>query len=199
MGQAKVKKKKDGAHKVNIQGLREGPYMITDELIQWMKLGVLSSELEVTYKATQNKEWRKYMKMASTLCTKVLMARIMLVDPKQANNLQRRREHNEIRLFTSDELRLPENCNKQEQVVVALEDLYDVADLALNSCLACPQGECVENCFYRKVFHRLSFPVTRENPCKGECEFVAHAIGEVANVRPQNQRMNNYFEDDNKI
>lgn len=180
------------------KGLRTTPYMKTDELIMWMKLCVLCGELEACAKATQNKKWRSWLNPAKGLVWKVVMERINMLDPKQAKSIARRREHSEIKLYTSDELRLPKNQGNdvQDYVTVAYEDLLDVVDLANNSCCACPQGECVKDCYYRKVFHRISVPVLRDNPKDGECEFSSLPMGVVEQVKPRNQRGEHYYLED---
>lgn len=181
------------------KGLRETAYMTSDELIQWMKLACLCGELDVCAKETQNGRWRSWLKCGYGLVWKVVMARINMVDPKQIKSIMRRKEHSDIKMITSDEKRFPTHKETQEFVTVAYDDLLDLADLALNSCAACPQGECVQNCFYKKVFLRLGLPVCRDNPAEGECPYNWRAVGEVSQVQPQNQRNEHYFEEDYTI
>lgn len=178
------------------KGLRKTPYFTSDELIQWMKLATLCGELDASSKETQDKEWRRLMRCSFGMIWKVVQERIALIDEKQKRSVIRRREHSKIKMITSDEERVPNQSDTQEHVTIAYEDLLDLTDLALNSCCACPQGECVKDCYFRKVMHRLSLPVCRDELKAGECEFNWRAVGETEQVVPQNQRPVHYYAED---
>lgn len=178
------------------KGLRELPYMKSSELIQWMKLACLVGELEACADETKKGTWRAWMKCAQGLIWKVVKERMEILDPKQCKSVVRRRSHTEIKMITSDEARVPGQSDSQEHVTLAYEDLIDLADLALNSCAACPQGDCVKECFYRKVMHRLSLPVCRDNVKEGECEFNHRSVGETEQVKPLNHREEHYYDED---
>lgn len=178
------------------KGLRETPYMKSDELIQWMKLACLCGELEACAKATVKGKWRAWMKCAYGLIWKVVLERMSLVEPKAMKSIMRRKEHSKIKMITSDEERFPSRKETQEFVTVAYDDLLDLADLAMNSCAACPQGECVKDCFYKKVLLRLALPVCRDNPAEGECPYNWRKVGDVEQIKPQNQRNEHYFDED---
>lgn len=178
------------------KGLRETGYLKTQELIQWMKLACLCGELEVCAKETKNKQWKSWMSCAKGLIWKVVLERINLVDPKQVKSVERRRRHTSIKMITSDEERVPNKSDIQEHVTLAYNDILDLADLAINSCAVCEQGECVQGCHYRQVFHRCGIPVCRDEVKDGECEFHWLKAGEIEVLKPRNHNAPRYFDED---
>ena len=179
------------------KGLRETPYMASWELVVWMKLAILSGELDACVSETKNKKWHKKLACANTMLWSVIQERIAMTDPKQAKSIVRRKNHSDIISFTSDEKRLPKNKNNMpESVTLAYEDFIDIIDLANNSCVACKQGPCVDSCFYKKVFLRCGVPILRPDAKEGECPYSTLAVGETRQVIPRNQRNEHYYEDD---
>lgn len=178
------------------KGLREAPYMKSSELIEWMKLACLVGELDACAEETKKGTWRSWLKCARGMIWKVIDERGSMLDAKQWKSVIRRRQHSKIKMITSDEDRVPGQSDTQEHVTVAYEDLIDLTDLALNSCAACPQGECVKDCFYAKVMFRLGLPVCRDDVKDGECPFSWLPVGETRQIQPKNQRNEHYYEED---
>ena len=114
------------------------------------------------------------MRSAATNCQKLLEERLFCLDKDQLQTVQRRHNHNKMVYVTSDDKRYvpTDKENPQELVTVSIDDLYTVIDHAFESCHLCTQGIKVEECRYRKLYHRLGVPVARDNPADGQCEFM---------------------------
>lgn len=154
--------------------MKKEHYMSKNEMLDAMKVGTFSGELEAIADRTTVPEWRKRLRTAATNCQKVLEERLFCLDKNQLQTVQRRHSHNKMIYVTSDDKRYEptDKEDPQELVTVAIEDLYTVIDHAFESCHLCEQGEKVKDCPYRKLYHRISVPVARDNPETGQCEFM---------------------------
>lgn len=154
--------------------MKKERYMSKNEMLDAMKVGTFSGELEAIANRTHESEWRKRLRSAATNCQKVLEERLFCLDKDQLQIVQRRHNHNKMVYVTSDDKRYvpTDKENPQELVTVAIDDLYMVIDHAFESCQLCPQGDKVEVCEYRRLYHRLGVPVARDNPLAGQCEFM---------------------------
>ena len=159
--------------------MKEKPYMSSQDLLEWLKIGCLAGEAkqaaEVTKKnakTPKEKEWAKRMKLAATNLAKVTDERLECMDTMQVVSVQRRHEHSSLQLYTSDQLRV-EGRDKpaRDDVTISHYDWERLGEMALLHCDMCPQGEFVKNCQYRPVWHRCGIPVAREDVQEGECEF----------------------------
>lgn len=161
--------------------MKRQSYCGKDELFDVLKLGVFASECEVIAAKTPEKDWHRKLKTIQTYSMRMFNERLEALDLKQALSVKRRHEHTAIKFFSSDENRLKcKDDDKPEQSFrICHSDFFDVMDLAAQNCKACPQGECVKECYYRELFHRLDLVVTRDNPAEGECEFGYGKVGEV--------------------
>lgn len=176
--------------------MNKQPYMSAAELISWLKLGVLCGEAETIAEQTTDKdckEWRRKLKTVSTYLNNIVMERLKFLDKKQLMSVQRRKDHTNIVMLSSDKRRMDksykddDSSNIEEEITLATEDLYDVVDMALLSCFKCPQGGCVKNCRIRPVYHRIGVPPIRTAPKDGECEF--RLDNEIACITPQYQKI----------
>lgn len=145
-------------------------YMSRSELLAFLKLGTLCSEVDLIVKTTKDKEWRRKLKCVITYCEKILEERLSYLDKTQLESISRRRKHTKLMLLTSDQKRIRED-KVEESITVETEDLYDIFDLAQKACLCCEQGEYVKTCHWREVYHRCGVPPYRTSPKEGECEF----------------------------
>lgn len=150
--------------------MKKAPYMGRAELLNYLKIGILAGEAENVAKVTEDKGWARKLKCASTYCKNVITERLKYLSKEQIEAVARRNKHTELLLLTSDQKRIREN-KIEESIMVETEDLYDLLDLAMKSCLCCEQGEYCKDCKYRKMYHRLGVPPLRLNPKDGECEF----------------------------
>lgn len=164
--------------------MKKAPYMGRAELLNYLKIGILAGEAENIAKVTEDKGWARKLKCASTYCKNVITERLKYLSKDQIGTVARRNKHAEILLLTSDQKRIRED-KIEESIIVETEDLYDLLDLALKSCLCCEQGEFCQDCRYRKMYHRLGVPPLRLNPKDGECEF--RCDNEAMYITPQEQ------------
>lgn len=162
--------------------MKRDSYMSKNELTDFMKIGVLAGEAAAIAERTPVAEWRRKLKCVSTYCEKIITERLMSLDRRQLESVKRRKDHTEIMLLTSDQNRVERHSGEKE-ITISTEDLYDLLDLAMLSCMKCPQGDCVKECHFRDVFHRLGVPPSRTNPADGECEFRYN--NEILCVTPQ--------------
>jgi len=159
--------------------MKEKPYMSSNDLLEWLKIGCLAGEAKKaaettkkTAKTQKEKEWAKRMKIAATHLGKVTDERMACLEPEQVATVKRRWGNSDLRLYTSDQLRVEDRTKPaREDVTICYEDWCRLGEMALLHCNMCPQGEYVKNCEYRKVFHRVGIPVGRESVRDGECEF----------------------------
>jgi len=151
-------------------GLRGTPYISSQEMASFLTLGCLATECGLSLSDVKNPQWHKRIKTATTNLEKVIDERVALLDKSQYLPVMRRKDHTAVMLVSKDNKRFIAE-NQTDIVQVSLDDIFEIGELALNSCTACEQGECVKECRFRKVFHRLSIPVLNENPQAGKCEF----------------------------
>ena len=174
--------------------MKEKPYMSSGDLLEFVKLAILAGEIEAAAEQTKKcaktpkeKEWAKRMKTAATHAGKVVDERMACLDYEQAKTVDRRWKHSEVRLYTSDQLRVEERTKpEKEDVTICYDDWCNLGELALLHCDMCPQGEYVKNCEYRKTFHRVGIPVGREEVKDGECEFCVDNHMQI--ILPQGQK-----------
>lgn len=171
--------------------MKKEPYMSKNELLDWLKMGVLAGEAESIANRTPVPEWRKKLKCIATYARKIVNERIAVVEKKQLPALSRRQKHSTLMLYTSDQIRLNEdNIGKPEtSITLATDDAYDLVDFALLSCAKCPQGGVVAGCKMRDVYHRIGVEPMRTNPAEGECEFKLD--NEIRCITPQYERVRN--------
>ena len=158
--------------------MKQSNYMSSNALIEFLKIGILSSELDVianntkkTAKTQTEKDWAKYMRMCSTMLQKICVERLECLDKAQRDSVERREEHNRM-LFETTRAARTGTGRVEDRLTIDFDDYTCIAELALLACHACPQGKYVKDCEYRKMFHRLDVPVGREEVCEGECEFM---------------------------
>lgn len=148
--------------------MNKDPYMGREEMLAWLKIGVLAGEASNAAKNTKDVVWHRKLTCVATYCQNILEERLKYLDRKQLAVLDRRRKTTELKLFTSDQRRVR---GGEDNITIEVEDLYDLLDLALKACFCCEQGCYVKDCKWREVFHRLNVIPLRTNPKDGECEF----------------------------
>lgn len=153
-------------------------YMNAASLVEFLKVGILSGELEViaantkkSAKSKMEKEWARKMRMAATMMENVIVERMTALDQKARDSVERRNKHVRMLMESKDQIRIG-NCDESPQITVSSDDLTLIAELALIGCGACPQGKYVKDCQYRAMFHRLGVPIAREDVQGGQCEFM---------------------------
>lgn len=158
---------------------RQG-YCGKDELLDVLKMGVFASECEVIADRTPEKDWRQKLRTMKSYAMKIFEERLAVLDIKQKATVLRRYQHTSIKFYTSDQnrIRCDDDGKPESHINIAHSDLFDLLDLAAYNCMACPQGKCIEECYYRELYHRLGVPVYKDNPGHGECEFGYHKVGE---------------------
>lgn len=149
--------------------MKRAPYMSKQEMIEWLKIGVLAGEARAIAERTQDKEWRARLKTIATHAERITEERLSCLDPAQIVSVARRKNTAHVMLITEDQMRA--NKDDKELTTVAVDDLETLAELALCACMNCPQGDCVAGCEFRLAMHKLGIPVARDEVKPGECEF----------------------------
>lgn len=149
--------------------MKESSYMSKNEMISYMKLGCLSGEIAEIINFTSNKIWKRKLKTCVTYIDNILVERMKLLSIEQLLSVKRRQKNSHIILRTEDQERIKDV--EKEIVMVDIHDIEELAELALNSCLVCKEGDCVNDCRFRLVMHRLGLPVCNADPTDGQCEF----------------------------
>ena len=140
--------------------------MSRDEMLDYLKIGVLASECKAIAERTADKDWHKRLTSAVTLLVKVVDERAACLDREQLLSVARRHKNTKVMLQTVDQLRY----GKPEKEIIScdLDDLETLAELALCYCQKCElQGQGKTECKYRKAYHRLGIEIAGGK----ECEF----------------------------
>ena len=158
--------------------MKQSNYMSSNALIEFLKIGILSSELDIiaantkkSAKSKTEKEWARKMRTAATMMENVITERLEALDQKARDSVERRNKHVRMLMESKDPVRIGKN-NKSSLETISSDDLEMIAELALIGCGACPQGKYVKDCPYRAMFHRLGVPIAREDVQGGQCEFM---------------------------
>lgn len=158
--------------------MKQSNYMSSNALIEFLKIGILSSELDIiaantkkSAKSKTEKEWARKMRTAATMMENVITERLEALDQKARDSVERRNKHVRMLMESKDQIRVG-NSDNGPQITVSSDDLTLIAELALIGCGACPQGKYVKDCPYRAMFHRLGVPIAREDVQGGQCEFM---------------------------
>lgn len=158
--------------------MKEKSYMSSFDILEFIKIAILAGECEQAAKVTKEKaktpkekDWAKRMKLAATNLGKVVDERMGCLEYDQKKTVKRRWTNSEVRLYTSDQMRVEDKNPQRENVTISYDDWCLLGEMALLHCDMCPQGKCVKDCEYRKAFHRIGFPVGREEVKEGQCEF----------------------------
>lgn len=158
--------------------MKASNYMNAASLVEFLKVGILASELDIiaantkkTAKTPMEKEWARKMRMAATMMENVIVERMTALDQKARDSVERRNNHVRMLMESKDNVRVAPT-DKSPHITVSSDDLTLIAELALMGCGACPQGEYVKDCPYRDMFHRLGIPIGREDVQDGQCEFM---------------------------
>lgn len=151
--------------------MKKAPYMSKNELLDFLKVGCLCGELAAIAERTPDAKWRQKMKTCVTYLDGIAIERLTCMDMAQIESVKRRKDSSHIILQTEDQKRYIGGTPDKEIVHIAIDDLETLAELALNSCLACQEGLCVKDCRFRVVMHRVGIPVVRDDVVTGQCEF----------------------------
>ena len=154
-------------------------YMSSAHLLEFIKVGIAAGESKAiaeqtkkTAKTKQEKDWAKRLAIAATHLGKVADERMACLDKGQAKTVERRWKNSEVRMYTSDQMRMEDSLPEaREPVTISYNDWCLLGEMALLHCDLCPQGEYVKKCEYRQMYHRTGIPVARESVEAGECEF----------------------------
>ena len=166
--------------------MNHNPYMARAEMLEYLKVGILAGEAENIAMTTErfDKKWAQKLRTAAKYCQNIITERLKYMSKEQVLTLSRRNKHTEMFLLTSDQKRIRED-REEVSITVETDDLYDLLDLAMKSCLCCEQGEYCKSCRYRSMYHRLGVPPLRTNPKDGECEF--RCDNDAMYITPQEQ------------
>ena len=153
--------------------MKRSSYMSRNELYSFLKVGSMAGELEVIANQTPEKDWRQKLKTASKYLENITLQRLQCLDPVQLVSVARRKDSAKLVMVTEDANRyegVPE-----EKATVSVEDLQDLAELALCTCKVCKQGDIVKDCRFRLAMHRMGIMpaenLEQEGP--GICEYVS--------------------------
>lgn len=147
--------------------MKQRPYINKTELPSVLKIGVCAGELKIIadqYKKMGWNEWAKYLRMAATMCCKVIDARVLMLDHDALIAFKRRADHTTMILESIDEKLYCETVD-DERFTLSTDDFNTVCEIAIEYCKDCPnRGQTVTNCKYRQTFLRLGVPVWDSEP-----------------------------------
>lgn len=160
--------------------MRRAKYMSREEMLQWLKIGVLAGECAAIADQTDDKAWHKKLRTMATYAQQITDERLQCLEPEQVSSVARRNKTAKMIMLTEDRERYDKI--EKEKVYNDLEDLETIAELALNSCQICPEGSCVKDCRFRLAMHRLGIAVASDNPAPGKCEFKVEVTQNVCSL-----------------
>ena len=153
--------------------MKRSSYMSRTELMQFLKIGSAAGELEVISNQTTEKDWRQKLKTASKYLENITLQRLLCLDRAQLKSVERRKDSAKLIMLTEDADRY--EGEPEEKATVSVEDLQDLAELAICTCKVCKQGDIVKDCRFRLAMHRMGIMpaenLEQEGP--GICEFVS--------------------------
>lgn len=155
--------------------MKKTHYVSNNEFIELVKLHQLADECRNIAEHTADKSWKSRLEDVSKVVFGLFDERISFVSQDQLPTLQRKFDTSKIVLMSYDRRRIEKKKDETAiyELTISYDDLYSILDMALLTCYKCSQGERVEKCPFRKLLHRLSIPITREEVKPGECEFRA--------------------------
>ena len=153
------------------------PYISGTELPDVLKYGVAAGELgriAVNYRQMGWPEQAKYLKMAATLCEKVMNWRLQQMEKNALIQFARRFEHTDMVLVSVDKKRYDKDKHPEETIEVDLDDFNVICELAVEFCKACKKRyDEVDRCPYKAAYTRLTVPVFSDSPEDGKCPYLA--------------------------
>lgn len=120
-------------------------------------------------KDADDPQWRKWLKCADSLITKVIESRVFHLDKHTRDGLEKRVNKTEVVIVEKSLICVLEN--QKRTITLDWDDFMDVLEMAEWTCCRCSQGSKVKNCKFKKILLKLGVPVARENPAKGECPY----------------------------
>lgn len=160
--------------------MKRSSYMSREELKSWLFCGAMAGQAAVIAEQTQEKDWRQKLKTAAKYLENITNERLKCLDKDQLLSVVRRRKGTKVVMSTEDKYR--QGAEPKEVVVVDLDDLESLAELALTACKNCLldgrqgiNGPEIKRCPYRKVYHKLGIaPAENKGPLNETmCEFVS--------------------------
>lgn len=147
-------------------------YMAKNEMMEYVRLASMLGFLDSLLETTEDKDWRRRIKTASTLLTKIIDERWVDMEKMEQNKAARRIKTLGVKVYSYDDYKA-DSDDEGRKVTITQDDFFDLVDASWLNCYGCPQGELVKNCPRRKLFHRLGLQVhqSRQNPAEGECEW----------------------------
>lgn len=144
-------------------------YLNSAEFDELLALQAFANHCGQIAKNCDDPQWRKWLKSADSLVTKIIQSRVDAMDPNQYAGLKRRVLHSDVLVVQKNLVCIKENS--KQQITLDWEDFMDILDLAMNACYGCKQNEYVNSCKFKEIFLKLGVPVARENPANGECPY----------------------------
>ena len=153
--------------------MKRSSYMSREELKSWLFCGAMAGQAAAIAENTQEKDWRQKLKTAAKYLENITNERLQCLEKEQLKSVIRRRKGASVVMVTEDKNRY--EGKPEEKATVSVEDLQDLAELALCTCKVCKQGEIVKECKFRLAMHRMGIMpaenLEQEGP--GICEFVS--------------------------
>lgn len=152
--------------------MKQSPYMASNEFQELMWCSAMVQMLERCIDTTQDKKWVQKFKTAKTYISGIIDERLKYLNDNEKPKVGRRARNTGIKVYAYDDHKV-DKADFHRTYTIDSEDFFDLCDAAFLNCYACPQGECVENCQRRALYHRIGLSVHagRDNPKPGECEF----------------------------
>lgn len=93
--------------------MKASNYMNAASLVEFLKVGILASELDIiaantkkTAKSKMEKEWARKMRMAATMMENVITERMEALEQKARDSVERRNNHVRMLMESKDPVRV---------------------------------------------------------------------------------------------
>jgi len=130
----------------------------------------LMSNAAKFYQDKDKTDWARKLKCASTYVRNVMDARCETLEREQKQAYDRRYKKMNMYVSCNDTERFDPDIQDDVKVTVLTDDLYDLAEFAVEQCKSCRKvAQEITDCKYRAIMLRWSVPISDD--VDSECPF----------------------------
>lgn len=149
--------------------MNKDPYLSSNQFDDLICLQEFAKGCGSIAKSCIDPQWRKWLKCADSLITKVIESRVQHLDQNTRDGLEKRVSKTDVVVVEKSLVCVLEH--QKRTITLDWDDFMDVLEMAQWTCCRCPQGSKVKSCKFKKILLKSGIPVARENPQKGECPY----------------------------
>lgn len=139
-------------------------------LVMMGTVAQLMSNAAKFYQDKDRLDWARKLKCAATYIKNVMNSRYETLDREQQKAHDRRYKKLNMYVSCTDTERFDPDVQDDIKVTVLTDDLYDLAEFAVEQCKSCRKsGQAVTDCKYRAIMLRLCIPISDD--VDSECPF----------------------------